>query len=61
MKTRNERLFLVLARLFAGEQLRCNVGNDTTLRDDNVAKELVQLLIVADRELEMAGYDTTER
>ena len=37
------------------------MGNDTTLRDDNVAKELVQLLIVADRELEMAGYDTTER
>ena len=58
MKTRNEHLFLILAGLFAGEQLRCNVGDDTTLRDDNVAEELVQLLIVADRELEMAGYNT---
>jgi hypothetical protein len=58
MKTRNEHLFLVLASLLAREQLRCNVGDDTTLRDDDIAKELVQLLIVADRELEMAGYDT---
>ena len=58
MKTQNEYLFLVLAGLFAGEQFRCNVRDDTTLRDNDVAKELVQFLIVADRELEMAGYDT---
>jgi len=61
MKTQNEYLFVVLASLLAGEQFRCDVGDDTTLRDDNVAKELVQLFIVADRELEMAGYDTGER
>ena len=42
MKTQNAYLFLVLASLLAGEQLRCNVGNDTTLRDDNITKELVQ-------------------
>lgn len=61
MKTQNAYLFLVLAGLLAWEQLRCNVGNDTTLRDDNIAKELVQLFIVTDRELEMTGYDTRER
>jgi len=54
-------LFVVLAGLLAGEQLRCNVGDNTTLRDDDVAKELVQLFIVANRELEMTGYDTRER
>ena len=37
------------------------MGNDTTLRDDNVTKELVQLFIVANRKLEMTGYDTKER
>lgn len=35
-----------------------NVGQDTTLSDGNVTKELVQLLIVPDGELEMAGNDT---
>jgi hypothetical protein len=58
MKKRNEHLFIVLASLLAGEQLGCDVGDDTTLRDNNVAEELVQLLIVADRELKVAGYDT---
>ena len=53
-------LFVVLAGLLTGEQLRCNVGDNTTLRDDDVAKELVQLFVVADRELEMTGYDTRE-
>ena len=54
-------LFLVLTSLLAWEQLRCNVGDDTTLRDDNVTKELVQLFIVANRKLEMTGYDTEIR
>ena len=35
-----------------------NVGQDTTLGDGDVAEELVQLLIVADGELEMTGDDT---
>jgi hypothetical protein len=35
-----------------------NVGENTTLGDGDVSKELVQLLIVADGELEMAGDDT---
>lgn len=61
MKTRNEYLFLVLAGLLAGEQLWCNVGDNTTLRDDDVAEELVQLFIVANRKLKVTGYDTGER
>jgi hypothetical protein len=35
-----------------------NVGQDTTLCDCDVAEQLVQLLIVADGELEMTGDDT---
>lgn len=35
-----------------------NVGKDTTLGNGDVPKELVQLLIVADGELEMTGDDT---
>lgn len=40
------------------ERTLVNVGEDTTLSNGDVAKQLVQLLIVADRELEMAGNDT---
>lgn len=35
-----------------------DVGKDTALGDGDVSKELVQLLIVADGELEMARDDT---
>lgn len=35
-----------------------NVGQDTTLGDGDVTKELVQLLIVPDSELKMARNDT---
>ena len=35
-----------------------NVGEDTTLGDGDVPKKLVQLLIVADGELQVAGDDT---
>lgn len=35
-----------------------NVGEDTALGDGDVPEELVQLLIVADGKLEMAGNDT---
>jgi len=35
-----------------------DVGQDTTLRDGDVTEQLVQLLVVADGELEMAGNDT---
>ena len=34
-----------------------DVGQDTTLRDGDVSEELVQLLIVPDGELEVAGDD----
>jgi hypothetical protein len=35
-----------------------NVGEDTTLGNGDVSEKLVQLLIVADGELKMAGDDT---
>lgn len=35
-----------------------NVGQDTTLCDGDVAEQLIQLLVVADSELEMTGDDT---
>lgn len=35
-----------------------NVGQNTTLGDGDVSEKLVQLLIVADSELEMTGNDT---
>ena len=35
-----------------------NVGKDAALGDGDVSKELVQLLVVADGELEMAGDDS---
>ena len=35
-----------------------NVGEDTTLGDGDVSEKLVQLLVVPDGELEMAGDDT---
>ena len=35
-----------------------NVGEDTTLGDGDVSEKLVQLLVVPDGELEMAGNDT---
>ena len=35
-----------------------NVGENTTLGDGDVTEKLVQLLIVADGELEMTGDDT---
>lgn len=42
-----------------GRQLTLvDVGQDTTLGDGDVTQELVQFLIVADGELQMAGDDT---
>ncbi len=48
---------LGLARL-GGEELRLDEGEDTTLRDGDTAKELVELLVVADGELKWTGNDT---
>ena len=38
--------------------LRVDEGYDATLRDNDVTKELVQLLIVPDGELKVARHDT---
>lgn len=48
----------LLALGLGGQELRVDVGEHTTLRDDNVAKELVELLVVADSELQVTGHDT---
>lgn len=40
-----------------GKRTLVNVGEDTTLGDGDVAKKLVQLLIVADGKLKMTGDD----
>lgn len=41
-----------------GEELGENVGEDTTLRDDDGSQELVELLVVSDSELQVSGHDT---
>lgn len=58
--TRLQLLALVLASLASllGQQVLVNVGQNTTLGDRDVTEKLVQLLIVADGELQMAGNDT---
>ena len=40
------------------QEFRRNVRHDTTLGDDNISQELVQLFIVADGELQVARNDT---
>ena len=47
------------ALLMTMELTLVNVGKDTTLGDGDVSQKLVQLLIVADGELEMTGDDTS--
>jgi hypothetical protein len=40
-----------------GKELRVNVGEDTTLGDDDLAEETVELLVVADGKLKVTGND----
>ncbi len=41
-----------------GQERVVDVGQDTSLSDGDVSEQLVQLLVVADGELEVAGNDT---
>ena len=41
-----------------GKELGKNVGEDTTLGDDDGAEELVELFVVSDGELKVTGDDT---
>ena len=50
-------LCALLGRL-GGEELGKNVGEDTTLRDDDGAEEFVELFVVSDGELQVTGHDT---
>lgn len=49
-------MYLLFAR--ACKPTLVNVGEDTALGNGNMAQELVQLLVVANSELEMTGDDT---
>jgi hypothetical protein len=50
----------LLARLGGlGDQHLGDVGQDTTLSDGDTAEKLVELLIVADRQLDVAGDDAS--
>lgn len=46
------------AKIGRATYLGLDVGHDTTLRDDNMSEELVQLFVVADGELQVTGDDT---
>jgi len=61
IKTQLQLLRSTLATLagLLGQEILVDVGQDTTLGNSNVAKELVQLLIVTDRKLKMARNDTS--
>jgi hypothetical protein len=52
MKEWNQETYL------RGEKLGENVGEDTTLRDDDGTEKLVELFVVSDGELQVSGYDT---
>lgn len=58
MQACQRRAALFGARLSVGKRTLVNVGQHTTLGDGDVTQQLVQLLIVADGELQVAGDDT---
>jgi len=51
------RLLLLLLGSALGEEDRVDVGEDTAVGDSNARKELGELLVVADGELDVAGDD----
>ena len=48
---------LVALLALCRQELGLDLRQDTTLRDDDVAEKLVELLVVADRELQVTGDD----
>jgi len=55
---RNVRWMQLIVDRLSAELTLVNVGKDTALCDCDVAKQLVQLLVVPDSKLKMAGNDT---
>ena len=53
----NERSLFLGSLLFLGEE-RMDGGDDTSVGDDDVVKELVQLLVVTDGDHDVTGDDT---
>ncbi len=53
----SELLALLSLLGLCGEELGVDVGEDSSLGDDDRAEEAVELLVVADRELQVAGDD----
>ena len=52
------RSFGLLSILLAGEQEDVDVGEDTTSSNSGAAEKLVELLVVADSKLDVAGHNT---
>ena len=50
-------LGLLLLSLLGGEEDGVDVGDDTSVGNGDVSQELVELLVVADGELDVAGHD----
>ena len=57
MQSTKRREHLLLALGLLGQEHRVDVRENTAGRDGHAAEELVQLLVVADRELDVAGHD----
>jgi hypothetical protein len=53
-----ERSLLARLSRLGGQQLRLDGREDSSLRDDDVSKELVELLVVSDGELQVSGDDS---
>ena len=54
----NKIIHLLLGRLaLLGEKDRVDVGQNTSLGDGHTAQQLVELLVVADGQLDVAGHD----
>jgi len=55
---RGEERFLGLLLALLGQEHGLDVGEDAALRDGHAGEKLVQLLVVADGELQVTGDDT---
>ena len=57
LKVKNRNLFLVSGSLL-GQKHGLDVGQNSSLGDGDSREKLVQLLVVSDSQLEMAGVDS---
>jgi len=55
---REQRTSVLFVLLLLGDKENVDVGEDTTSSDSGVAEKLVQFLVVADSQLDVAGNDS---